>query len=184
VAWWQWALGVPEKQNPLLDSTGQFGGVNQSGPVWFLAGTLGNSAERNVTVPAGKAIFLPAHNWIFGAGVFDCDPTNPGVICDIAVLREKAAAATTAVQTLAVWIDGVLVQNIRKYRAASPDSFSVVFPKKAVFGIPAGELAPHVADGYWLLLSPLTPGQHTIQIQAVSPDYGIDSVVTSHITVR
>jgi len=69
VAWWQWALSIPEAQSPVADATGEFAGVGQSGPVWFLAGTFGNSAERTVTVPAGKSIFMPVHNWIFGAGV-------------------------------------------------------------------------------------------------------------------
>ena len=52
-AWWQWALSIPEAQNPVADATGEFAGLGQSGPVWFLAGTFGNSAERTVTIPAG-----------------------------------------------------------------------------------------------------------------------------------
>src|SRR6185503_18999622 len=90
-SWWQWALSIPAAQSPLTDATGEFAGVSQSGPVWFLAGTLGNSAERTVTVPEGKPIFMPVHNWIFGSAVWDCDPTLPGVACDVAELRAKAA---------------------------------------------------------------------------------------------
>jgi hypothetical protein len=183
-AWWQWALAIPEAQNPLVDPTGQYAGLNQNGPVFFLAGTLGNSAERNVTVPAGKAIFMPVHNWIFGAGVFDCDPTVPGVTCDVPTLREKAAAAATSVQTLETSIDGVPVKNLLNYRAMSPDTFSVTFPSGAVFGIPAGTLSPHVADGYWLMLAPLSSGSHTITVHVVNPDYGIDMTLVDHVTVK
>src|SRR5690349_21302983 len=32
-AWWTWATSIPAEQNPLLDETGQFAGVGQSGHV-------------------------------------------------------------------------------------------------------------------------------------------------------
>lgn len=184
VAWWQWALGIPEAQSPLLDSTGAYAGVNQAGPVWFLAGTFGNSAERNIVIPAGKSIFMPVHNWIFGAGVFDCDPTVPGVTCDIPTLREKAATATTSAETLEVTLDGVAIQNVRDYRAMSPDGFAVNFPEGAVFGIPSGQLYPHVADGYWLMLAPLSTGQHTIRVRVLNSGYGVDMNLVYHLTVQ
>src|ERR1051325_2933921 len=77
--WWQWVLAIPADENPLTDTTGEFCDVGQAGPVWFLAGTFGSSVERSCTIPAGKAIFVPVHNWIFGSAAFDCDPTVPGV---------------------------------------------------------------------------------------------------------
>ncbi|HXS83200.1 MAG TPA: hypothetical protein VN896_10830, partial [Methylomirabilota bacterium] len=80
--YWQWVFAQPTPTNPQLDVTGEFGGVGQSGPLWFLAGTFGNSAERNLTVPAGKGLFFAVQPWIFGAGTFDCEPTVPGVPCD------------------------------------------------------------------------------------------------------
>src|SRR5262245_66409906 len=50
--------------NPDLDSAGEFGAVDQSGPVWFLTGTFGGSAERTLTVPAGKALFFPRASYL------------------------------------------------------------------------------------------------------------------------
>ncbi|HWN93715.1 MAG TPA: hypothetical protein VNT99_01670 [Methylomirabilota bacterium] len=181
-AWWQWALSIPEAQNPLLDTTGQSAGIGQSGPVWFLAGTFGNSVERTVTVPAGKSIFMPVHNWIFGAGVFDCDPTAPGV-CDLPTLREKAAAAATGAEIVEAWIDGDKVRNIRSYRGISPEPFGVTFPEGAVFGIPAGTHSPHVADGYWLMLTPPDKGRHTIRVHVVNSAAGIDMNLIVHLNV-
>ena len=183
-AWWQWALGIPEAQNPLTDTTGQFSGVGQSGPVWFLAGTFGFSAERTVTVPTGKSIFMPVHNWIFGAGVFDCDPTNPGVPCDVPALRDTAAAAATGAEVVETWIDGVMVNNIRSYRAISPEPFSIMFPPGAVFGIPAGNYYPHVADGYWLMLTPFKKGSHTIKVHVVNSAAGINQTLLVHLLVQ
>lgn len=184
VAWWQWALGIPAAQNPVLDTTGQFASVGQRGPIWFLAGTFGDSVQRTVTIPRGKAIFMPVHNWIFGASVFDCDPSAPGVPCDVPTLRAAAAAATTSAQTVEVSIDGKSVKHIRNYRAVSPGTFSVTFPQGAALGFPAGTFAPHVADGYWLLLEPLDRGQHTIRVRVTNPAYGVDYQVIYHIRIK
>ena len=184
VAWWQWALSIPAANNPLLDTTGQFAGVGQSGPVWFLAGTLGGNAERTVTVPAGKSIFMPVHNWIFGAGVFDCDPTVPGVPCDIPTLRQKAAAATTGAEVVEAWIDGVQVENIRTYRAISPEPFRIVMPEGNLVGIPAGTYYPQVADGYWLMLTPFSAGDHYIQVHVVNSNAGVDMTLMVHLIVK
>lgn len=95
--WWQWALSVPDQnpnedgyQGPFNDPKGDYAGLNQSGPVFFLAGPLfvdpaapnPGPIERNITVPRGKEIFFPVVNveWdnaqlqaFFGTD----DPTTP-----------------------------------------------------------------------------------------------------------
>jgi hypothetical protein len=169
VAWWQWALSIPEAQNPVADTTGEFCGVGQRGSVWFLAWSFGESVEKSCTVPAGKAIFTPVFNWIFGAGVFDCEPTVPGVSCDVEVLRQAAADNTEAAEILEVTIDGVAIKDVGSYRAASPEPFAVTFPEGAVFEIPAGAHFPHLADGYWLMLAPLSVGEHEIRVHVRAP---------------
>ncbi len=184
VKWWQWALGIPAAQNPVADTTGQFAAVGQAGPVWFLAGTFGGDAERTVAVPPGKALFMPVYNWIFGAGVFDCDPSNPGVPCDVPTLQQSAAHNTTSAQLLEAWVDGVAVNNLRSYRGTSPGAFSIVLPAENVLGLDAGLYYPQVADGYWLLLSPLSAGKHTIVVHVV-PDSSLGTAftVTYHLTI-
>ncbi|MBI2876414.1 MAG: hypothetical protein HYY20_05995 [Candidatus Tectomicrobia bacterium] len=169
-AWWQWALSIPEAQNPLVDTTGEFCDVGQSGRVWFLGWSFGTSVEKSCTIPEKKAIFTPVFNWIFGAGVFDCEPTVPGVTCDVEILRQAAAENTEAAEILEVTIDGVELQNVRDYRASSPEPFAVTFPEGAVFGIPAGTYYPHVTDGYWLMLAPLSVGEHEIRIRVKAPN--------------
>jgi hypothetical protein len=187
VAYWQWALGIPFAQNPWAnDPTGAFAGVGQAGPVWFLGGTLGSSVERTLTIPRGKAIFMPINQWIFGATVFDCDPSNPGVVCDVPALQAAAAVNATASTTLEVTIDGVEVQG---FRATSPGAFNVTLPVGNVpevgFGAPtpAGTYGPHVSDGYWLMLSPPSSGEHTITVHVVNPFAG-EYFITYHITVQ
>jgi hypothetical protein len=185
-AWWQWVMSIPADRNPLTDPTGEFAGENQGGPVWFAAGTFGDSVERSFAVPAGKAIFIPVDNWIFGAGAFDCDPSVPGVPCVVCDLRDLAAANTEAAEILEVSIDGVPLRNPRQYRASSPEPFGIVYPENSVVGLPAGTYSPNVADGYWLMLAPLAKGTHEICIYVLAPEtsYGlIEFEVTLHIEV-
>jgi hypothetical protein len=182
-AFWQWVLNIPEANNPLLDDTGEFAGVGQSGPVFFLAGSFGESEERTLTIPAGKAIFIPAHVWIFGALANDCEPSVPGVTCDVPTLRAAAAAAANGATVLQVSVDGKEIADVHNYRAASPEAFDVTLPEGNVLGFPAGTYGPHVADGYSIMLTPLTPGQHTIVVHAVNPGASIDYTMTFHITV-
>jgi hypothetical protein len=184
-AWWQWAVSAPAGQNPWFDdTTGQFAAVGQSGQVWFLGASLGGSVERSFTIPQGKMLFLPVTPWIFGSVAGDCGASNPSVTCDVPTLRDSAAVAATSVQTMEVSIDEVPVQDIRRYRAISPDSFSVTLPQGDVFGLPAGTYTPQVADGYWLMLAPLAAGTHTITVHVIpNPSFGGEFRVIYHLTV-
>jgi len=75
--WWQWVLSIPASINPILDTTGANCDVDQSGPVWFLAGGP-PIAERNCTVPAGKMIFFPIINLINDYPCLDLSVKQPG----------------------------------------------------------------------------------------------------------
>ena len=187
VDWWQWVLSIPADRNPLLDTTGEFAGESQHGPVWFVAGTFGDSVERSYTVPQGKALFVPVYVWTFGAGTFDCEPSVPGVPCVVCELQELAKTSTEAAEVLEVTIDGVPVQNLRRYEAASPKAFRVFYPVNSVVNaafdvdLPGGIYRPQVADGYWLMLQPLAKGTHELRIHVVAP--GTEFDVIHHITV-
>src|SRR4029078_3606185 len=37
--WWRWLMSIPMEKNPANDTTGINCAENQSGPVWFLAGS-------------------------------------------------------------------------------------------------------------------------------------------------
>jgi hypothetical protein len=182
-AWWKWALSIPVNRSPFTDATGEFCGEGQSGPVWFRGGAA-RSRETTCHVPAGKAIFMPVYNWIFGAGVYDCDPSVAGVPCDEATLRASAAAATEAATVLEVYLDGVPIQDLRDYRAISPETFAVTFPENNLLGLGAGTYFPQVADGYWLMLAPLPKGEHTLIVHVEAPSVSIAFVSVTHLVVE
>ena len=184
--WWQWAYSIPAATNPILDTTGTNCTQKQSGPVFFLAGTSGGPAvTRSCTVPAGKALFFPILNALFGAAVGDCDPTNPKVACNLADLRVLTAAAMDSV-TLKATVDGQPLGNLDQQRVQSP-VLTITYPDKSITGVAKGTYTPNVSDGYWLLLPPLSPGKHTIYFKGVStggPFKGAVVEVTYNLLVQ
>ncbi len=181
--WWNWALEVPAAQSPLLDTTGEFAGVGQSGPVWFLAGTWGGGpAVRTFSVPAGKALFFPIVNY-FACGYLHAPKFGgfpPGPI-DYQREMAKAFIDTILVSSLVCEVDGVSVPVTAANREQS-DPFALRLPPNNVFMAAAFTCAPGIDEGYYVLLAPLAPGQHTIHFAAAGTDFTLD--VTDYITVK
>lgn len=148
--WWIWALSIPEEDNPITDQTGENCGINQRGPVWFLAGTTGGSVTRECDVPAGKAILLSPLN-------IECSYAEFPTMKTEKELRDCAQWPGASVE---VTIDGVKLTEIEKYNVQSP-IFDVVLPENNIFGAPAGPTKA-VSGGWWVLLQPLPPGNHQI----------------------
>jgi hypothetical protein len=153
--WWTWVLEAPAATNPQLDATGANCAVNQAGPVWFLAGTFGGAASRSCTVPAGKQLFFPMANLVWLG--FPTDPpeqqTEAFIRAQVECIEGAAVSAT---------IDGRPVQRPQSYLSKSV-LFEVVLPDGNLLGVPEGFLIkPAVDEGYYLLLTALTPGRHTI----------------------
>lgn len=159
--WWQWVLSIPRNDNPLIDDSGKNSANNQSGPVWFLAGTSGGAVARECTIPAGKAILAPIVN-------VECDFATDMSLSTEAELRSCAKADQDTVIEKQVTIDGVNVGNLDKYRFQSP-LFELTFPENNVAGVKP-QTTKAVSDGYWILLEPLSPGRHEIHSKAALGD--------------
>jgi hypothetical protein len=178
--WMQWAFSIPVDRSPIADTTGGHCGELQSGPVWFLAGTFGTGpVTRSCMVPAGKALFFPLVATTFGAGVFDCEPTVPGTLCNLAALRVSAGAPLDGA-TLSATLDGNTIRHLRDQRVQLP-AMTLTYPPDGVFGAAAGTYSPNVGDGYWLMVAPLSRGAHTLHFRAEVPGFVAD--VTYHLTV-
>jgi hypothetical protein len=187
-AWWQWALSKPAADNPLFEGDPNYSDAQCNGePVtatpdetWFLAGLAGTAAvERTCTMPAGSQLFFPVVTQVF---VF----TDPNKDTD-AQARESASGFINNLLAdpdfeMTVTVDGKEINNNRIVRAETP-FFQVQLPKKNVFGVPAREYRAF-ADGLWVTLRPLPPGEHTIQWEMSAPNAGFSQDVTYHLTVE
>jgi hypothetical protein len=100
----------------------------------------------------------------------------------------RAQVSCTPAQ-LTASIDQVPVKNPAQYFEKSP-LFEVKLPEDNLFGvgsdvIPELLLSPSVDQGYYLLLTPLSPGQHTLSWTAAwtCPFGDFKENVTYHLTV-
>jgi hypothetical protein len=165
--WWTWLISIPVSESPAADSTGGFCAKNQTGPVWFLAGTFQGSAERTCEIPAGKGILFP----VFNAECSFAEYPNFRTDSELSQCAREAIDKVTFVQAS---IDGVEIQNIS--RTQSP-LFNVTFPQENIFGVQAGP-SRAVSDGFWIFLQPLSPGNHEINFKGALVDYTTTGVVT------
>ena len=165
-AWWNWAASFPAATSPLLDQTGEFGLLGDQGDIFFLAGNVGGDTSRTVNgVPSGVPIFFPVVNAVF--------ISFPGETLEEA--RATVNDQINNVSSLFAEIDGMPVIDLRAYRAQSPPGgFVFTNLEGSLFwdpdGFPAGDYPNSAADGYWLLLEPLSPGSHTISFGGVIGD--------------
>ena len=192
--WWQWAVSFPVSNSPLFDETGARGCLREQGPgnVFFLSATF-SDAPRNVSfdVPSGSRLFviLVGSEW---------DNAYPGPPLTVEQLYERAAAASASVTELHASIDGQPVQDLFSYRVRSdPFCYTVSAADKFFeflgladvlppFACPAGFcVCPAVIDGFFLLLTPLPPGTHTVNTGGTvgSPPDNVTFDITYNIRV-
>jgi len=190
-AWNQWADSIPVAQHPLFDngdcSTGQ------AGPVWFLGGkfcatgsTCTYTAVRSCTVPKGKTLFFPIADFEDSAleeniSIHPGDPTFQ----QIGTLRSVVSSLEGATDIF-LQIDHQPVKQLQKYGIYSvafgftlplDNLFSAMYPPPNNF-YPEGTYFPAVDYGYYIMLQPLTPGNHTLHFGASWLD------ITYNLTVQ
>jgi hypothetical protein len=193
-AWWQYVLSksVNDPNNPLLDATGKGCGASQpdSRPVLFLVGVAGSgTATRDeCTVTAGRVLFFPLVNFV------DIHVAGDGLDTP-ELLRQDLLSLIGPITELHASVDGVSVSNLTPkttpYRACAGGdptcaaAFSVTLPGQNLFGAPAGEYAPAVSDGFYLMITPLSSGTHTINFGGKGFFAGskFSQEITYHLTV-
>jgi hypothetical protein len=182
--WMEWAISIPASTNPIIDTTGGYAALGQSGKVWFLAGTGGGPAvTRSITVPSGAALFFPIVNsyWLNApeAGDVAWSPDQE------AWVRDSLASIVDTYQGLSLTIDGKAVPNVETLRVASTVGSCTPPADDNIFGVLL-EPEPHpcVADGFWALLPPLSVGKHTIRFTGGLAAIAFSLDVRYDITVR
>jgi hypothetical protein len=172
VSWWQWFFSLTVTPDGVHADCS----THQNGPVWFL---LAGSAI-NCTVPSGKALFFPIIN-------VECSSLeDPPFFGQTAADRHTCASSVMDTVTgLAVEIDGVALRDLTNYRAASPD-FAFTVPDGNIAQVPTDKShsGRSSADGFYLMLTPLTPGTHTIHFTGTIPPFSFTIDTTYRLTVQ
>lgn len=169
--WWQWLTQIPSNVNPINDKTGANCAQRQSGPVWFLAGSSGGAAVRNCVIPAGKAILFPAITT-------ECSYAEDSTLKTEDQLRSCAINGDQG-GISQFTLDGMNLKSLQTYSIQSP-LFNFTFPKDNIFSARPGP-TQSVSDGVFVMLQPLSPGNHTVHSKGVviaNPSLGTQSFST------
>ncbi len=187
--WWEWVLSIPEADSPLVDLTGEKAGIGQSGDVFFLVGLYNPagqaSVERWITVPHKTTLFFPLMNFIWWkAEMCYCDWPEQDILD---MMYGDLDWLVSCITDLHASVDGQPLQDLFSYRATSSEPFVGTYPEDSILseylGPDPGILDINVADGYWLMLSPLKKGEHIVTFGG-NYSWGDSLDVTYHITVR
>jgi hypothetical protein len=179
-AWWKYVLEIPFENNPLFDETGENCNFAQSDDVFFLVSTAGGVAIRNeCRVPAGKVIFFA----LVGTVKFkEVDGPEPEIAA-----RASIQGVSKSMRELRARVDGEdvgisLFPRSTPLRTLSPPGFFTIdAPENNVFGLAPNQYHA-VADGFYLMLAPLTPGPHEITFGGTTGSFA--SYVTYNLIVE
>jgi hypothetical protein len=163
--WWQWVASLNNitDPNPFTD-LGQSGcdvGLQDDGKLLFLVGSIKGPegfVEHECGVKQGTAILFPILNVL-------CDDLE-GFPFFGATEQEQRICANNLINNASALhanIDGYEVIDPEQYRIDSPAGgfeFTAAGPANPV-SIPPGN-GTGVSDGFWILLKPFKPGEHTI----------------------
>lgn len=176
--WWQWAAPLAPPGDPFTDRTGEFADVHQSGPVFLLAGSPGDTRARRFEVPPDTYVLLPLL-------VGEVSQLEAGFDKTEDQLRQAAQQqATTYIDSLHATLDGVSIPSATLFtHLETSPAFSFVGVSGNLVNVPAGYSGMAVASGYFLMLSPLTPGTHVLNYGGGISLYGVYIDETDTIAV-
>jgi hypothetical protein len=182
--WWQLMFSIPSAANPINDTTGSNCMVGQSGPTWFLGGSVTVSPiTRSCSIPSGKALFLPVINAanINTPGL--CGQPNSQTAKQ---LRAGIAPLIDGATRVSATVDGNAVPNIVRVQSSV---FAIALPADNIFSIeclqtiPEGIYSPGVDDGFYVRLPALSVGKHTIHLHGEIPAFNFVQDITYSLTV-
>ncbi|MCO6046929.1 PEP-CTERM sorting domain-containing protein [Aeoliella sp. ICT_H6.2] len=186
--WWQWAVSLPADNHPLFD-TAEAGAGQPSDHVWFLGGTFTSipdpnnpdlvvgEADRAITVPSGTALFFPVMNAI--SLEFEEAPSSEED------LREEARFLGDHRTGLFAEVDGVEILDLDSYRVETPLFTLGPLPDNNIVGVPEGQTLVGVDDGVYLMLAPLSVGEHSLDFGGalVLPENGFEFRLDIHYDI-
>lgn len=178
--WGNW--GVHQSSpNAFTDTTGENADINQSGPVFFVAGTLGNedTVNRSFTVPNDRYLLIPLVS-VFGSYTLD-GPNFVKVVDGLVELIDDLFAT----------IDGTPVSDVSGLKSYWETSSDETPPKpfeykyaaaNNPFQLPKDDSGQAYVNGYFLMIEPLLSGTHTFQFGGGASSLNFSVKVNATIT--
>ncbi|MDP4235079.1 MAG: hypothetical protein Q8919_01365 [Bacteroidota bacterium] len=191
--WWQWVMSVPATtatgaiNNPMVDTNGAQASIGQQGSVFFLGGKFTNatvsSVTRSVTIPATEPIFFPIAALLQDQIITGNTNTT--------TMQANLVAFIGSLGGIAVSLDNVLIFPTNKSGSTHNPSgqFSYTLPDKNIYqylGLTANAqtVSPAFADGYYVMLGPLTAGSHVLKFSYNFASSQRSQQVTYNITSK
>jgi hypothetical protein len=156
VMWWRWALSIPKSVNPVMDETGGHASVGQPEKlVWFLSGKFGTEGtvfpKRFCKIPYGRSILFPVIN-------YEANPLEYPELATEHQLLENVRKIEDTITRKQCFVDGTRIEAQRVQ--SDPKIFELDLAENGPLGVAGHTFA--AADGYWIFLKPLKPGNHYI----------------------
>jgi len=131
--------------DPFTDTTGAFANVNQSGPVFLLAGSPSGSNSRSFNVPANTFLLVPLLVGEYSQLELGFDKTE-------AQIKQAAKNQADQIDSLHATFDGTTIPQatLFTHREVSPDFNFVAVANNQVGIFAVGNSGIAVADGYFL----------------------------------
>lgn len=170
IAHWQWWLSIPNQTAPFPDprvwNYDCFIGLGY--PVAILANPIIDINTPDITydctIPKDRAILIEGITEFCYIGQEVDDNSLRKALKNDQDLKECVVKRNNHALHEII-IDGKKVENIDQYRVTT-DFFNMTIPDWNMFGFGAGTFRS-LLDGTWLMLKPLPPGDHTIEIKVV-----------------
>lgn len=162
--YWTNLYQTSKDKNPALDPNGTRHIVDTD-PVYLACDMTGKDEPvlRTIYISADKSVFIPVND----VGVSDRE--HPGADANDLKRRAKKDEDSATKVKLTIDDDEYDLKDLKnkKYRIGDPiGPFEVVIPDNPLDGLEPPGPAMVVADGYYLIIKPFPPGEHTIRIEA------------------
>lgn len=170
-SWWQWFGSVPKDTNPGIDTTGENCGLGQNDSnIWYLIESFDPTKYvRDCTIPKDKYIFVPSLAAYCDTRLDNLESEKELVTC----AQDYNEALT---KDLMIKLDGKDLNSVLSYRVTSPIT-NFTYPENNIFDEPA-YASQGVVDGYFVILEPLSIGNHELHIKtvALNPNKGAGGI--------
>jgi hypothetical protein len=182
--WWKRFAETPTTRNGAYDKTGENCTVNQNiTNVWFLDGTDGGTAERNCTVPSGRAIFTPIM-------AISCSGQDfPGkTVVSYEEFKSCVDEPYKRLSKIELSVDGINIPADKLPGALHVGPFDVTFPESQAVYDAKGGTTKMMTVGTYFMFKPLSSGNHEIHFVGVlfdakDPSFNLLIDVKYHLIV-